>query len=146
MANGHGGKRRGAGIKAGFKYPKTLTKEAAREVLRQQVMKELGPMVSAQVKAAQGLKYLVTRDKKSGKFTTVTQAMARVMINAGESDSIEVWEKEPSTAAFSDLANRALDRPKEQKQEINLTGEAELIMALMAGRQRAAQRKAGDGG
>jgi hypothetical protein len=35
-------------------------------------------------------------------------------------DIIEVWEKDPSVSAFTDLMNRALDKPKEQEQEIDL--------------------------
>lgn len=70
-------------------------------------------MLAAQIANAQGLKYLVTRDKKSGKFIRVTEAMARAKSGDHE-EIIEVWEKDPSVQAFTDLLNRALDKPAEQ--------------------------------
>ena len=33
---------------------------------------------------------------------------------------VEVWEKDPSIHAFTDLMNRALDKPKEQVLELNV--------------------------
>jgi hypothetical protein len=39
--------------------------------------------------------------------------------------------------------NRALDKPKEQEQEIKLSGEVTLIEKLLAGRKRAAEVKRG---
>src|SRR5215467_2034473 len=98
------------------------SKEAAREHVRQRVCRELEPMLDAQILNAKGLKYLVTRDKKTGKFVRVTEAMARLKQDDAEQlETIEVWEKDPSVQAFTDLLNRALDKPKEQEQEIKLT-------------------------
>lgn len=133
-----GGKRLGAGRPKG---QQTLDKEAARELVRQKVYKELAPLLEAQIENAKGLKYLVTRDKKTGKFIRVTEAMAKSKLADGE-EIIEVWEKDPSVQAFTDLLNRALDKPKEQEQEIRLTGEVELIQKLIAGRKRAAEARA----
>ncbi len=85
-------------------------KELARQALRQMVIDELGPMTQAQIANAKGIKYLVTRDK-TGKFVRVTAAMA----GAFKGDEIvEVWEKDPATPAYTDLLNRALDKPAEQ--------------------------------
>src|SRR3990167_5469331 len=118
---GHGGARTGAGSKQGSKWPATLKKEEARELLRQRVLKDMEPMVQAQVANAIGLKYLVVRDKASGKFIRVTEAMAKAKLGQSE-EIIEAWEKEPSTPAFTDLMNRALDKPKEQEQEHLVSG------------------------
>ena len=97
----------------------TMDKIAAREFVRQQVTAELRPLLNAQFANAKGLKYLVTRDAKTGKFTRVTQAM--LAASEGDPDvHIEVWEKDPSVQAFTDLMNRALDKPAEQKQEVDL--------------------------
>jgi len=82
-------------------------------------------LVSAQMAQAKGLKYLVVRDKKSGKFLRVTEAMAKAKADALDEESeeqIEVWEKDPSVQAFSDLMNRAIDKPKEQEQEVVHSG------------------------
>ncbi len=103
-----GGKRKGAGRPKGTKEPKRLEKEAARAVLRNLVTASLRPMVEAQIENAMGLKYLVVRDKRTGKFQRVGEAMAR--LQSGE-ELVEVWEKDPSVHAFADLLDRTLDRP-----------------------------------
>lgn len=95
-----------------------MAKAQARELARQAITAQLQPLIAAQVANAQGLKYLVTREKATGKFIRVGEAMAR---NTGE-ETIEVWEKDPSVQAFTDLMNRALDKPKEQEQEVAHTG------------------------
>ena len=109
------------GPQKGSKHAATLSKEASREVLRQVVLKHMDAMVSAQVANAQGLKYLVTRDKKTGKFVRVTEAMAKLKMGDNE-ETIEVWEKDPSVQAFTDLMNRALDKPAEQEQQHAVSG------------------------
>ena len=114
MANG--GKRAGAGRKKGYKAPATLDKLAARELTRQRVTEALVPMLEAQIANASGLKYLVTREKKTGKFIRVTEAMAKAK-QGDDEEIIEVWEKDPSVQAFTDLLNRALDKPSEQEQQ-----------------------------
>ncbi len=108
-----GGKRPGAGRPKGSKNPNTLEKEAARAVVRAMVTAQLGPLVEAQIANAKGIKYLVVREKKTGKFVRVTEAMARVKLGDAE-EIIEVWEKDPSILAFTDLMNRTIDKPIEQ--------------------------------
>ena len=116
-----GGKRPNSGPAKGTKYAPTIAKEAAREVARQIITRRLEPLIEAQVANALGLKYLVTRDKKTGKFIRVTEAMAkRKQADADDEETIEEWEKEPSVQAFTDLLNRALDKPKEQAQDLNV--------------------------
>lgn len=129
-----GGTRVG-GKPKGYQAPATLDKLAARELVRQEVAAELRPMVQAQIKNAKGISYLVVRQKSTGKFVRVTEAMARVQLGDDE-EIIEVWEKDPSVQAFSDLLNRCLDKPAEQVQEIKLSGEVELVQRLLHARQR----------
>ena len=117
-----GGRRAGAGRPKGSKDPQTLHKEQAREVLRALVFAEMSPLVAAQIAQARGLKYLVTRDKKTGKFIRVTEAMAKVKLGTHE-EIIEVWEKDPSVQAFTDLMNRTIDKPAEQPQALEHSGE-----------------------
>lgn len=138
-----GGKQPGSGRPKGSKNPETLSKEAGREALRQIVMREMDSMTSAQVAHAKGLKYLVTRNAKTGKFEKVTQERMEALLEAGDEDTletIEVWEKEPSVPAYTDLMNRALDKPKEQEQVINLKGSVEVVERLQAARKRMAKR------
>lgn len=119
MKTGHGGKRKGAGKKKGTLWPSTLDKIAAREEVRKLVTEHAREMTLAQIRQACGAMYLVTRDKHSGKFIRVGPAMAA----NGNEETIEVWEKDPSTPAYTDLMNRAIDKPKEQEQEVDLKAE-----------------------
>lgn len=116
----HGGKRPNSGPKKGAKYAPTLTKAEQRESHRRVIDQHVGELLEAQIQHAKGLKYLVTREK-SGKFVRVTEAMAKSRLGS-EDFIVEVWEKDPSTQAFSDLMNRAYDKPKEQEQELAVTG------------------------
>lgn len=111
----------GSGKPKGYKAPKTLDKLAAREFVRQRVTAALAPLIDAQIANASGLKYLVVREKGTGKFVRVTEAMARVKQGQSE-ETIEVWEKDPSVQAFTDLLNRALDKPAEQEQAVAVAG------------------------
>jgi hypothetical protein len=136
----HGGRRPGAGKPKGHQAQGTLDKIAARELVRIRVTAALGPLVDAQIANATGLKYLVTRDKKSGKFVRVTEAMARL---AKRQEIIEVWEKDPSTPAFAYLLDRALDRTAEQEIPIRVRGSAEAdarVARLVAARLRVAKK------
>jgi hypothetical protein len=139
---GHGGKRPGAGMPKGTKLKPTLEKEAAREFVRKMITANLQPIIEAQLANAAGLKYLVTRNKTTGKFVRVTEAMAKFK-QGDDEETIEVWEKDPSIQAASELMNRALDKPKEQPQEVNLTVESAVLERLDRGRARNAAKKAG---
>lgn len=110
-----GGTRIG-GKPKGHKAKSTLAKEAARELTRQIVTAHLQPMIDAQVAHAIGLKYLVARHKTTGKFAKLTEELMAA-IASGENpeyEAIEVWSKDPSVQAFTDLMNRAIDKPAEQ--------------------------------
>lgn len=115
-----GGKRPGAGRPKGTKEPKTLEKEAARTALRERVLAEMGPLVDAQIANAKGIRYLVVRNK-AGKFIRrVDENMDPDRIAQGE-EIVEVWLKDPSVQAFTDLMNRAIDKPAEQLQKLEVT-------------------------
>jgi hypothetical protein len=100
------GSRNKATIRAAF------DKELLREELRLRVREELLPMLDAQIANAKGIKYLVVREGKTGKFLRVTESMAKAKLGKGE-EIVEVWEKDPSTPAWTDLMNRAIDKPAE---------------------------------
>ncbi len=138
-----GGARPNSGPKPGTKHAETLSKEQAREALRQVVMQHMEAMTAAQIAHAQGLKYLVARHKSTGKFEKLTKDQAEKLLSGEESEhvALEVWEKDPSVQAFTDLMNRALDKPKEQLQELQVSGDADLIAALKLGRARVAEAK-----
>lgn len=134
-----GGARPGAGRPKGSKNPATLTKEAARDALRQIVLRDMRDLVGAQLANAKGIRYLVVRDRATGKFLRVGKRAAE-HLNPNE-EIIEIWEKDPSVQAFTDLMNRALDKPKEQEVELKVTGELSLVPErLAAARKRLAGR------
>ena len=140
MAGPNGGARPNSGPKKGAKYAKTISKELAREVVREYVMQHMPAMIEAQVAHSKGLKYLVIRDPKTGKFKKITQEKMDAMLEEGnedELDRLEIWEKEPSVPAFTDLMNRTLDKPAEQKQVLEITGELSMVLPrLVNGRKR----------
>jgi hypothetical protein len=99
--------------------------------VRVRVTALLEPLIDAQIANALGLKYLVVRDRKTCKFVRVTEAMARLTLGEDE-EIIEVWEKDPNVQAFTDLMNRALDKPNEQPQDINLTDHVRVPLFAIA--------------
>lgn len=120
------------GRPAGTKLAKTLAKEAARELVREMVTEELGPLVRAQLAKAKGLSQLIVRDKATGQFKRVaTKRDLEQGVRKGE-ETFEVWQKIPDTTAYADLMNRALDKPKEQVQELKLEGDWDKLAARLA--------------
>lgn len=129
------------GLKKGFKFPKTLEKEQAREYIRQTVIASLAPMLEAQIANAQGIKYLVSRDKATGKFTRLTAEQAEMLgtVEQDDSKAIEVWEKDPNVTAFADVLNRALGKPTESL-EVEMTVNNALDERLKTARGRVGKR------
>ncbi len=113
----------GSGKKKGHKAPQTLEKLEARELVRSTVTNALQPMLEAQIAHAVGLKYLVARHKTTGKFAKLTEDLMDTISKGDnpEYEAIEVWTKDPSVQAFTDLLNRALDKPKDQPVEVKVT-------------------------
>lgn len=136
-----GGARPGSGRKKGSKWPSTLDKEAAREAVRTFVIAHLQPMIEAQIANACGLKYLVARNKKTGKFRRLTEAMDRTRLGKN-TEIIEVWTKDPSVQAFTDLLNRAIGKPAEQEapRDVNATDWDKLAARLASARQEPVMR------
>lgn len=131
-----GGYRPGAGRKKG---PQTLEKEAMRTIVREQVAANLVPLIHAQIANAKGIHFLVVREKASGKFLRVGKGRAEKL--QPDEEIIEIWEKDPSVQAFTDLLNRAIDKPAEQPQELKLSGEVSIVDRLQAARKRLADAK-----
>ncbi len=117
--------------------PKIMSKGEAREVVRQLITPHIQPMIESQVANAKGLSYLVVRDKKTGKFVRFVGDKDKIN---PDDDQVEIWAKDPSVQAFSDLLNRAIDKPKEQPQEVQHSGSIDLVQRLQAARQRLLER------
>lgn len=136
-----GGKRDGAGRPKGSQ---TLEKEAMRALVRERVGEKLLPLIDAQISNAIGLHFLVVREKASGKFLRVGKGRAEKL--NPEEEIIEVWDKDPSVQAFTDLLNRTIDKPAEQIQKIELSGEVTVADRLQSARNRLAKLKSPAGG
>src|SRR5215471_21347476 len=109
----NGGARPGAGTPAGQKMQKTLEKEAARELVRQTVTENLGPLLAAQIANAKGICHLMMRDPKTGKFERITGSAAQIDKALKTKSAVWIYTKDPNVQAFSDLLNRAIDKPSE---------------------------------
>jgi len=109
-----GGRPKGKTSKA------TLDKIAARELARKIITDKLKPLIQAQIVHAIGIGHLYTRDK-AGKFTKVeSEAQVDKLLGEGtEGEDYWIFTKDPSVQAFTDLMNRALDKPAEH---VSLTG------------------------
>lgn len=145
MARGDHSRENGkkGGRPKGAKNKSTLDKEAARERLRERVLAQFAPLIDAQIANAKGLSHFFLRDEKTKQFVRITDPkQIEIALNMGEGDGegkyYWIHTKDPSTQAFTDLMNRALDKPKEQPQEldVNLRGEVELVERLSRARQR----------
>ena len=88
-----------------------------REHVRKRVTERLDELLDAQIANALGISHLVTIDKKTGKFIRVGPAMA----STANEKTIRVWQKDPSVHPFTDLLNRAIDKPAEQPQQLEQT-------------------------
>ena len=102
----------------GYKTRKTIEKERAREVAREIITEHLEELLDAQIKNAIGIRHLLMRDPATGKLKRVgsdsndaelTNAQIDVALKTG--DAFWIYTKDPSVAAFTDLMNRALDKP-----------------------------------
>jgi hypothetical protein len=104
----------------GYVYPETIAKEQGKAIARGIVLRNIEPLVEAQIKNAMGLKYLIVRNRMTGKFEKVSKEQMDALLANPDSSStlefIEVWDKDPNVAAFTDLLNRAIGKPVEEIQ------------------------------
>jgi hypothetical protein len=106
-----GGARPNSGPKKGTKYKPTLEKAAAREHVRQYLSRKLDHVSDALVSRSVGVRYFVTRNKKTGKFEMVTDPERVIKaLNAEGDESGEFYTAIPDTAAIRELFDRTLDR------------------------------------
>jgi hypothetical protein len=110
-----------------------VPKAVVREAVRVAIQPHVKALVEAQVAQAVGIKYLMARDA-DGKFKRVVSETPEDLdaLIADGGTILEVWTKDPSTPAFTDLMNRAIDKPKEQEVEVKITGSDELLARLDA--------------
>lgn len=110
----HKGSPRYGGRKKGTPNKKTVDKAQDEALILDMVRSALEPMVRSQITAATGYKHLVARDKKGGKFKSITPEEVEKLNDP--SMVAEIWEKHPSPEAFKHLLDRAYGRPAEKLQ------------------------------
>lgn len=95
--------------------PKGFNAVLEHDRLRDKVLKRMDRMADAQISAAEGVKYLVARNKKGGKFTHLTEERAKAILSGKdhENEIVEEWEKLPNTQAFMYLIDRVFGKPGE---------------------------------
>src|SRR5215470_3210200 len=104
--NGHGGKREGAGYPKGVKWPSMLRKEEARELVRRYVTERLGQCLDAMSDNITGIRHLMMRDPKTGKFERITGDAKQIDKAIKSKNACWIYTKDPNVQAFTDLLNR----------------------------------------
>ena len=117
-----GGPRPNSGPKKGSKHKATIAKDEARELARQLITCRLQPMIEAQVAAAIGTHKLMLR-KSDGTWRAATEEDDVEKALNGDPNMYWIAPNPPSTPAFNTLSAYALDKPKEQEQDIKVDGE-----------------------
>jgi len=122
-----GGARPGAGKPKGCKHKKTIQEEIALAEYKQEILRNMGPLVRAQLNSATGLTVMLQRkmvkDKKTGKFERTGELVQvkdpeRVK-NLLEGDCVGnnwyyITTKDPNVKALEDIFSRVFGKPKEQ--------------------------------
>lgn len=130
-----GGKRPGAGMPKGYKFPKTIEKEQERERLRQLVVQHMEPMTLAQIAHAKGVSYMVLRNP-DGTFTRATDEKQIDAACAAGAQAFKIFTQAPNPASYKDLMDRALDKPVEQVQVTGKdSGPLEIVIRKPWGKQ-----------
>lgn len=110
----------------GYKFPATLAKEAAREAARVRITNRLIPIVDAQIDSAMGISHFMLRDKATGQWERLSdpdQIVAALNDKRAKFGSTYlIYTKDPNNNAARDMLAYAIDKPKEQEQEIALKG------------------------
>jgi len=84
--------------------------------VRQYVTEHLEPLLAAQVDNAVGIKHLMIRDPKTGKFERITGDAKQIDKALKTKNAIWIYTKDPNVEAFKDLLNRCIDKPSEHIQ------------------------------
>ncbi len=97
----------------GHRTAATIDKILHREELRRLVVAHLEPMTLAQIAHAQGVSYMVLRCP-DGTFTRATDEKQIDAACASGAQAFRIFTQAPNVQAYTDLMNRALDKPIEQ--------------------------------
>lgn len=101
----------GGGMPKGHKTQKVLDKEAARAALREMVFTQQQPMIEAHIANAIGIKHLMLRDPKTGKFERVQDEAGIDKALKSDGEAVWIYTKDPSPHSFQYLFDQAMDKP-----------------------------------
>lgn len=119
-----GGHRHGAGRPKGSRSKGFVAKEAAREALRLRLTAEIDTFADALVSRARGVRYFITRNKKTGKYELVTNPDQVVRaLNAENDESGEFYTDKPDVQAIREAFDRMVDRAPNPPEEVHVDGE-----------------------
>lgn len=127
--------RKTGGRQKGRLNEKTLDLLWERELLRRQILARRGPMTEAQMEHAQGIGYMLIR-RPDGTYSRATDEKQIDAALAIGGSAFKVYTQAPNPQAYATLMAYAVDRPKEQAQDINVKGEIDIIERLKRGRAR----------
>lgn len=108
----HGGARPNSGRPAGGENTATIAKRETREAICAIVRKELEPIVKAQVLNAQGVSYMMLR-QKDGSFTRATDVKQIDAACAAGSIAFQIFTQQPNQQSAAMLLGYAADKPIE---------------------------------
>ena len=81
---------------------KTLEKEAARDLVRQKITERLETLIDAQIDNAEGIRHLMMRDPKTGRFERITGDAKQVDKAIKSKNACWIYTKDPNVQAFTD--------------------------------------------
>ena len=117
------------------------TKQQMRDVYRTYWLPRMLPLLEAQEARALGLVHFMLRDPETGEWKRLVDPdeiqAAMNHPKAVNGSTYRIHTKDPDGKDITDVLNRIIDKPKEQEQEIKLTGDEAMLARLDLAKRRA---------
>jgi hypothetical protein len=98
--------------------------------VRQYVTERLPQFLDAMSDNITGIRHLMMRDPKTGKFERITGDAKQIDKALKTKNASWIYTKDPNVKAFTDLMNRAIDKPAEHMQ---IAGEGSITIKWETG-------------
>jgi hypothetical protein len=127
----------GSGMKLGQKTQKTRDRETLRLIQLAMVSDRFEPMNDAHLEAAIGIRHLMFRDPKTGKFLRAEdekQMDLALKLKDEGGESFWIYTKDPDVGSFNSLMHQVLGRPREHVEadvRIDAGPRLEILLAHM---------------
>ena len=131
------GRKTGGRVK-GTLNEKTLDLIWERELIRRQILKERAPMIDAHTQHAKGIGYMLIR-RPDGTYSRATDEAQIDSALAIGGSAFKIFTQAPNPQSFTTLMAYAVDKPREQPQEVNIQVNVNVTDIL---RQRHTRKKA----